>query len=70
MASSRPDRAPSAMNAKLEALRQEVRKLERAMVGEAREKETADCYQVHAKAVEFTAAAKVRHRRLRLGIPS
>jgi len=58
------------MNAKLEALLREVRDLEREMVGEARQKEAAYCYQVHAKVVEFTAEAKLRHRRLRLGIPA
>jgi len=58
------------MNAKLEALLQEVRELEREMVGEARQKEAAYCYEVHARAVEFTAEAKARHRQHRLGLPA
>ncbi len=57
------------MNTKLETLLDQVRQLEKEMVGEARKKETEFCYQVHAKAVHFTAAAQARHRHFRLGIP-
>jgi hypothetical protein len=57
------------MTHRLEALLDEVRQLERDMVGEARKKEKEFCYSVHAKTVEFTDAAKARHSRLRLGIP-
>lgn len=57
------------MNAKLESLLDQVRQLEREMVGEARRMEEEFCYKVHAKTVEFTAAARARHRGLRLGIP-
>jgi hypothetical protein len=57
------------MNAKLDVLLDQVRHLEKEMVGEARKMETEFCYTVHAKAVQFTDAAKARHRRLRLGIP-
>lgn len=57
------------MNAKLDTLLDQIRQLEREMIGEARKKETEFCYEVHAKAVHFTPAAKVRHRGFRLGIP-
>jgi hypothetical protein len=57
------------MTNRLEALLDEVRQLEREMVGGARKKEKEFCYSVQAKAVEFTDAAKARHERLRLGIP-
>src|SRR5580698_7175441 len=57
------------MNAKLDALLDQVRQLEKEMVGEARKLETEFCYTVHAKAVQFTDATKTRHRRLRLGVP-
>jgi hypothetical protein len=58
------------MNQKLEALIDEVRQLEREMVSDARKKEAQFCYSVHANAVQFTDAAKSRHRKLRLGIPA
>jgi hypothetical protein len=57
------------MTNRLEALLEEVRRLESEMVGDARRKEKEFCYSVHAKAVEFTDAAKARHSLLRLGIP-
>ena len=57
------------MTHRLETLLDEVRQLEREMVGEARKKEKEFCYSVHAKTVQFTEAAKTRHERLRLGIP-
>ena len=57
------------MTHRLETLLDEVRQLEREMVGEARKKEKEFCYSVHAKAVQFTEAAKTRHEHLRLGIP-
>jgi len=57
------------MTHRLEALLDEVRQLEREMVGEARKREKEFCYSVHAKTVEFTDSAKARHSRLRLGIP-
>lgn len=58
------------MNAKLDTLLEQVRQLEKEMVGEARKKETEFCYTVHAKAVQFTHATKTQHRRHRLGVPS
>ncbi len=60
---------PSSMNPRLETLLDEVRHLEREMVGEARRKEAQFCYNVHAKGVHFTDETKLRHRKLRLGIP-
>jgi hypothetical protein len=57
------------MHAKLESLLEEVRHLEKEMVGEARKKEAEFCYSVHNKAVQFTEDSKARHRKLRLGIP-
>jgi hypothetical protein len=58
------------MNPRLESLLDEVRRLEKEMVGEARKKEAQFCYEVHANSVRFTDAATARHRGLRLGIPS
>jgi hypothetical protein len=58
------------MNVKLEGLLDQVRQLEKEMIGEARKMETAFCYQIHEKKVQFTDTAKARHRVLRVGLPS
>jgi hypothetical protein len=59
------------MNPRIETLLQEIRQLEKEMVGDARGKEAEEfCYSVHAKTVEFTRAATARHGKLRLGIPA
>jgi hypothetical protein len=58
------------MNSKLESLLDDVRRLEKEMVGEARKKEAQFCYEVHSKSVRFTDDAKAQHRVHRLGIPS
>jgi hypothetical protein len=58
------------MNPRLETLLDEVRHLEKEMVGEARKKEAEFCYKVHEKTVQFTEAAKAQHRGLRLGVPA
>lgn len=57
------------MSPRLEALIEEVRKLEKEMVGDARTKEAQFCYSIHERTVEFTGAAKARHLKQRLGIP-
>jgi len=58
------------MNPRLESLLDDVRRLEKEMVGEARKKEAQFCYEVHAKSVRFTDAAVAQHRGHRVGIPS
>jgi hypothetical protein len=59
----------AAVNPKLESLINELRQLEKEMVGEARKKEAEFCYDVHEGAVRFTDEAKALHRKLRQGIP-
>src|SRR5271154_3537011 len=56
------------MNERLETLVGKMRVLEQELAEEAKRKESEFCYTVHQKAVEFTDEAKVRHRKLRLGI--
>jgi len=54
------------MNDKLDTLLGQIRELEKEMIGEARKKETEFCYRIHAKRVEFTAEARVAHRKLKV----
>ena len=54
------------MNDRLDALLDQIRRLEKELVQETRRKETEFCYTIHNKKVQFTAVAKVRHQRLRL----
>lgn len=54
------------MNDRLNALLGQIRQLEQELVEEARKKEAEFCYKVHARKVQFTTAAKARHRQLRL----
>jgi hypothetical protein len=55
------------MNDKLEKLLGQMRDLERELIQETKKGEAAFCYRVKGKTVQFTEAAKVRHRQLRLG---
>jgi hypothetical protein len=54
------------MNDRLDALLDQVRRLEKELVQEARKKESEFCYKVHDKEVQFTEAAKASHKQLRL----
>jgi hypothetical protein len=56
------------MNEGLDALLGKLRLLEQELAVESRKKETEFCYQVHAKNVHFTDEARVKNRKLRLGI--
>lgn len=56
------------MNDKLDALLDQIRLLEKELVRETKRKETEFCYRIHEKKVQFTAAAKTRHQRLRLSL--
>jgi len=56
------------MNERLDALIGKMRLLEQELVEEAKKKESEFCYSVHEKAVHFTDEAKIRHRKLRLGV--
>jgi hypothetical protein len=55
------------MNARLDALLSQIHELERELVREAKTKEAAFCYEIHARKAHFTEAARVKHRKLRLG---
>jgi len=48
------------------ALLEQIKQLEAELIGEARKKETEFCYQIHAKKVQFTAAAKIGGKRLQV----
>ena len=54
------------MNDRLDALLGQIRHLEKELVLEAHKKEAEFCYEIHGKKVQFTEAAKARHKRLRL----
>jgi hypothetical protein len=54
------------MNDRLDALLDQIRRLERELVQESRKKESEFCYKVHGKEVQFTEAAKASHKQLRL----
>jgi hypothetical protein len=54
------------MNDRLDALLGQIRHLEKELVLEAHKKEAEFCYEIHGKKVQFTDAAKARHKRLRL----
>ncbi|OYW77755.1 MAG: hypothetical protein B7Z37_02385 [Verrucomicrobia bacterium 12-59-8] len=56
------------MSDRLDALHAQIRQLQKEVVDEVRKKEAEFCYQIHEKRVEFTAAAKAEHRKLRLSI--
>ena len=56
------------MSERLDSLRKQIRLLEQEATEEAKRLEAKFCYQLHQKKVEFTAAAKVEHKKLRLSI--
>jgi hypothetical protein len=56
------------MNDRLDALLDQMRNLEKEMIRETQNKEKQFCYEVHAKTVRFTEAAKIRHKMLRLSL--
>jgi hypothetical protein len=58
------------MNERLSAVLGQIRQLESELVEDAGRKEHEFCYALHDKKVQFTDAAKARHLKLRLGIPS
>jgi len=53
------------MNDKFDGLLGQIRLLEQELIQAAKSKEAEFCYEVHAKAVQFTDAAKARHRQFR-----
>lgn len=54
------------MNDKLNVLLGHIRQLEAELVAETHKKETEFCYHIHARKVQFTAAAKTGHKRLQV----
>ncbi len=54
------------MNDRLNTLLDQIHLLEKELLQESRKKEEAFCYKVHEKKVQFTAAAKAKHRQLRV----
>jgi len=56
------------MNDRLDILVGQIRHLEKELILETKKKETEFCYEVHAKRVQFTEAAKARHKLLRLSL--
>jgi hypothetical protein len=54
------------MNDRLDALFGQIRHLEKELILETQKKEAEFCYEIHGKKVQFTEAAKARHKRLRL----
>ena len=54
------------MNDRLDALLGQIRHLEKELILETQKKEAEFCYEIHGKKVQFTEAAKARHKRLRL----
>jgi hypothetical protein len=61
------ERTLKTMNDRLESLMAQIRLLERELIVEAKKKEEVFCYQLRDKKVQFTAAAKARHQKLRQG---
>jgi hypothetical protein len=55
------------MNDRLDALLGQIHDLERELARETQKKESEFCYEIHARKVRFTNAAKARHRQLRQG---
>jgi hypothetical protein len=55
------------MNERLDALLAQIHELEKELFLEAKRKEAQFCYEIHAKKVRFTGAARAKHRQLRLG---
>ncbi len=56
------------MNSKLDAILDQIHRLEKELIREIQNKETEFCYKVHDKTVEFTEAARIKHKQLRLSI--
>ena len=54
------------MNDRLDALLGQIRQLEKELILETQKKETEFCYEIHAKKVQFTEAAKAEHKQLRI----
>lgn len=54
------------MNDRLDALLEQIRLLEKELIVETKKKEAIFCYEIHDKKVQFTEAAKARHKRLRV----
>jgi len=58
------------MNQRLEALLTQIRLLEEELVQETKKKEAEFGYQIRGKKVQFTEAAKARHKQFRLSLHS
>lgn len=56
------------MSSRLDSLLDQIRQLEKEVAHEVQTKEAEFCYQIHERRVEFTAAAKAEHQKLRLSI--
>jgi len=56
------------MNQRLEALLTQIRLLEEELVQETKKKEAEFGYEIHGKKIQFTEAAKARHKQLRLSL--
>lgn len=56
------------MNDRHDALLGQIHELEKEFLRETQKKEQEFCYQVHAKRVQFTAAAKAQHQALRVSL--
>jgi len=56
------------MNNRLESLLAQIKELEKELVLEAQKKEQQFCYQINEKKVQFTEAAKARHKELKLSV--
>jgi hypothetical protein len=54
------------MSDRINALLEQIQRLEKELIQETRRKEAIFCYSVHARKVEFTAEAKTRNRLFRL----
>ena len=55
------------MSNRLDELLGQIRRLEKELILETQKKETEFCYEFREKKVQFTAAAKAQHKRLRVG---
>lgn len=56
------------MSSRLDSLLDQIRQLEKEVAHEVQTKEAEFCYQVHERHVEFSAAAKAEHHKMRLSI--
>jgi len=56
------------MSSRLDSLLDQIRQLEKEVASEVQKKGTEFCYQIHERRIEFTAAAKAEHKKLRLSI--